>query len=111
VTHVVVKRAYVELAERASYLKRLAFYTLTQEDAEQGTHFKLSGSKPQEIDCAFEVDAIDVENARRALDCYETFQETIENTRIKEFIHPQVMFEVYRESHDPPLDDLFTGIA
>jgi LmbE family N-acetylglucosaminyl deacetylase len=110
VAHAVVKRAYVELAERAPYLKRLAFYTLTQEDAAQGTYIKLSGSKPKEIDCAFEVDAIDIENAHRALDCYKTFQETIENTKIKEFIHPRVVFEIYRESYDPPLHDLFAGL-
>ena len=111
VTHAVVKRAYVELAERTPYLKRLAFYTLTQEDAEQGTHFKLNGSKPDEIDCVFEVDAVDIENAYKALDGYVTFQETIENTRIKEFIHPRVAFEIYGASHQPPLDDLFAGIA
>ncbi|MBN1580323.1 MAG: PIG-L family deacetylase [Anaerolineae bacterium] len=111
VTHAVVKRAYVELAERAPYLKRLAFYTLTEEDAGHGTHFKLSGSKPGEIDCVFEVEPVDVEKAHQALDCYVTFQETIENTKIKEFVHPQVMFEIYRESHDPPLDDLFAGLA
>jgi LmbE family N-acetylglucosaminyl deacetylase len=111
VTHAVVKRAYVELAERAPYLKRLAFYTLTEEDAKRGTYFKLSGSRPDEIDCAFAVDAVDIETARRALDCYVTFRETIVNTRIKEFIHPQVMFEIYGEAYDPPLDDLFAGLA
>ena len=59
----------------------------------------------------FEVDTGDVKNAHKALDCYVTFQETIESTRIKDFVHPQVMFEIYRESHDPPLDDLITGLA
>jgi LuxR family maltose regulon positive regulatory protein len=33
VCYATVKRAYVELRERVSYLKRLAFYTLTEEEA------------------------------------------------------------------------------
>jgi hypothetical protein len=31
----VVKRAHVELRERVAYLKRLAFYTITEEEAAQ----------------------------------------------------------------------------
>ena len=111
VTHAVVKRAFVDLTERAPDLQRLAFYTLTEEDAAQGTHFRLSGSPPDEIDCLFEVDAVDLERARRALDCYVTFRETIEKTGIKDMIHSRVAFELYRESHQPPLRDLFAGVT
>jgi hypothetical protein len=57
---VVVKRAYVELRERALYLKRLAFWAITEEGTGQSELFYLTGSKLQDID---------VENQRRALGC------------------------------------------
>ena len=30
--------------------------------------------------------------------------------RIKEFLTPQAVFEIYQEAHDPPLDDLLDGL-
>ncbi len=45
-----------------------------------------------------------------ALDCYTTFLETIEKTDIKNQIGHRVVFEIFREGHDPPLPDLFEGI-
>jgi LmbE family N-acetylglucosaminyl deacetylase len=111
VTHAAVKRAFVDLSGRVPSLKRLAFYTITEEEAQQGQYFHLSGSKPEEIDCVLEVDEIDVERALQALDCYVTFQETIENTGIREHIHRRVSFEIFQEAHDPPLGDLFEGLT
>jgi hypothetical protein len=55
VTHAVVKRAYVELRERAPYLKRLAFWTITEEQAKQRALFHLTGSNPKDIDVAVTV--------------------------------------------------------
>ena len=111
VAHAVVKRTFVELRERASYLKRLAFYTIPEEAAAQGELFHLSGSKAKEIDCVFAVDEVDIENARRALDCYVTYQETIEKSGIRRDIPRQAMYEIYQEDHDPPLGDLFGGLT
>ena len=107
VTHAVVKRVYLELKEKVSYLKRLAFVTITEDEAEKSNYFHLSGSKYEEIDCIFEVNEIDIKNSHKALDCYVTFKETIEKTGIKEFIHNQVVFEIFQENFDPPFDDLF----
>ena len=111
IAHGVVKRAFVELAERASYLKRLAFYTISEEEASASEHYRLSWSKPEEIDCVVEVEEIDLENTHRALDCYVTYQDMIEQSGIKNLIPPQVSFEVFRESYDPPLSDLFEGLV
>ena len=110
VTHAVVKRVYVELAERVGYLKRLAFTTLTEEDAAQSPHHRLSGSKPDEIDCLFAVDDVDVERGRQALDCYVTYQEAIQQTGIKDMIDGPVAFEIYQEQYAPPLGDLLEGL-
>jgi LmbE family N-acetylglucosaminyl deacetylase len=110
VTHAVVKRAYVALRERVTYLRRLAFHTITEEEAKEG-YFRLSGSKPQEIDCLLAVDDVDVENRDRALDCYVTYQEVIQRTGIRKHVQRLVPFEIYGEHHDPKLRDLFEGLG
>jgi LmbE family N-acetylglucosaminyl deacetylase len=111
VTHAVVKRVFVELKEKAPYLMRLAFVTLTEEDAARGELFHLNGSKPEEIDCVIKLDDTDLQKCRQALDCYMTFQETIEKSRIKDFLNHKAVFEIYQEDHEPPLHDLFEGLA
>jgi LmbE family N-acetylglucosaminyl deacetylase len=112
VTHAVVKRAFVEQQEALPELARLAFCTLTKEQAAAAeTVFPLSSSKPDEIDCLVRVEPEDIEACRRALDCYETFRETIEKTGIKDSLFRDVPFELYGERHDPPIDDLFHGLA
>ena len=80
VAHAVVKRAYVELRERATYLKRLAFYTMTQEGVAQFEWVHLTGSKPEDIDVVVPLDEDDLEARRRALDCYVTYAATIEES-------------------------------
>ena len=107
VCHAVVKRVYEEIKENSSYLKRLAFFTITEEDAKKQAKFHLNFSKYDEIDCIFETDEEDRQNAVKALGCYETYKETINDTNIKEFINKEVVFEIYREQHEPKLKDLF----
>ena len=63
-----------------------------------------------EIDCIVEVDDHDIERCQQALDCYVTFQETIEKTGIKNYIYKHAVFEVFQENFDPPLDDLFAAL-
>jgi LmbE family N-acetylglucosaminyl deacetylase len=110
VCHGVVKRVYLEMKEKVAFLKRLAFITLTEEQASKATHFHISGSKEEEIDCVYTVDEVDQENCRKALDCYVTFKETIEKTSIKDFISAKTYFELFQEEHDPPLADLFSSL-
>lgn len=110
VTHAVVKSVYVEMKEKKSYLKRLAFFTLTEDEANRQTHFRISGSKDEEIDCEIEIDDIDIETSKKALDCYVSFKETIEKTNIKNQIYKKAHFEIYLENHDPKLIDLFEKI-
>jgi LmbE family N-acetylglucosaminyl deacetylase len=112
VMHAIVKRVYVEMRERgASYLKRLAFHTITEDQAQQSQLYHLNGSKPDEIDCLFVIDDVDVENRRRALDCYVTYRENIERSGVKEHIQQPVPFEIYQERHEPKLSDLCAGLT
>ncbi len=110
VTHAVVKRVFVELRERVDYLRRLAMVTLTEEQARKSPHFCLSGSKPEEIDCVVTVSDGDIAKNLAALDCYETFQETIEKSGIKNAIGHQAVFEFFQENFDPPVADLFASL-
>lgn len=110
VCHAVVKRVFVEMKESAPYLKRLAFFTLTEEEAAKQKHFKISGSKEEEIDVIFRVDEVDIENCKKALDCYVSFQETIKATNVHQHITNEVVFEIYAEKHEPKLKSLFEKI-
>ena len=111
VTHAVVKRVFVELKGDVPNLQRLAFQTITEEHAATATHFALSHSTEAEIDCLLTVSEEDLDAGRRALDCYVTFQETIEKTGIKNMLSLEAPFEIYQEEHTPPLTDLFAGLS
>ena len=108
VSHAVVKRLFLAMHDAgADYLKRLAFVTITEEIAkEKSKLFHLSGSTAAEIDCIIEVDQEDLERNLRALDCYVTFQETIERSGIKDAISRRAVFEIFQEDFSEPLTDL-----
>lgn len=110
VSHAVVKSVYVNLRESTEFLKRLAFITISEEVAANSPHFHLNGSKPEEIDCAVETEDVDIQKLYDALDCYVTFQETIEKSGIKDFIGKTFHFEFYQEDYNPPIADLFEGL-
>ncbi|MFC2099389.1 PIG-L deacetylase family protein [Candidatus Bipolaricaulota bacterium] len=112
VTHAIVKRAFVVLRDRgASYMKRLAFFTLTEDQAEGGSGMhRLSGSSEAEIDCLMAVDEQDMDAFRRALDCYVTYREMIEKTGVRESLDHIVAFEFFGEDFTPPLHDLVAGL-
>ena len=110
VTHAVVKHAFVDLKDSMDFPKRLAYHTITEENAKKFTHFHLNGSKPDEIDCIFRVDHIDEENNQKALDCYVSYRETIDNSGIRELERKEAVFEIYAENHTPAMGDLTEGI-
>ena len=77
----------VELRERVPYLKRLACWTIRAEKAAGASElFHLTGSKAKDIDVVMTVDEIDVEKQRQALDCYATYQQTIEEAGARQNI-------------------------
>ncbi len=106
VTHAVVKRVFAEMRGNSS-VERLAMVTLTEESAAAGKLFHLNGSTPEEIDCVVEVDATDSAGNLEALDCYVTFQETIEKSGIRDQVGSPAVFEFFQEDFNPPIDDLF----
>lgn len=107
ISHAVVKSVFVRMKEKYGYPLRLAFYTLNEADAERQKFFRVSHSKEDEIDCIVKCDDVDLDICRKALDCYKTFKETIDNTGIKEQLNKNVSFEIFMESFEPKLNNIF----
>lgn len=106
VSHAVVKRAYCALkASGASYLRRLAFFTRYSEDSSSGK-FNLKSSKKEEIDCWVEANDDDYRKFIQALDCYETYQQVIDDSNVKEEVGKRIPFEFFQEAFNPPVGHL-----
>jgi LmbE family N-acetylglucosaminyl deacetylase len=106
VSHAVVKRLFCELKEKGStYPKRLALFThYTEEDIE--SKFNLKSSDIEEIDCWVETDETDRQKFLEALDCYETYQQVIEDSGVKQAVGKRVPFEIFGEQFETPLESI-----
>lgn len=109
VTHAIVKRVFCAMRGFESAPRRLAFFTLAP-SSEPDPLFRLSTSSEEEIDCAVEVTDADVDAARSALDCYESYRETIAQADPLGRTGRTVYFEIFQESFNPPIPDLTTGL-
>lgn len=106
VSHAVVKSVYCDMKrEGKNYPKRLAFFTHFSKDESKGK-FNLRSSKQEDIDCWIEASDEDYQKFEEALDCYETYQQVIEDSNVKEEVGTRVPFEIFQEDFDPPLSDL-----
>jgi LmbE family N-acetylglucosaminyl deacetylase len=110
ITHAVVKRAYCELKDSNSFLKRLAFYTVNDESAKLSNHFKITPSSKEDIKCVISVSDEDIAKAHEALDCYETYSDVIKASGIKSMVLHEVCFELFNEKQEEVLNDLFKNL-
>lgn len=109
VTHAVVKRLYLDMKDRgADYLKRLAFFTLpdNEQPVFQGEQIRLKHTDPARIDCIMSLNEEDIDIFKQCLNCYKTYQETIKDSGVIEKIGDKLYFEFYQENIDPPLSDI-----
>lgn len=106
VTHAVVKRLFCERRGTPGAPRRLALFTLLPPEDGQADPMDLRTSKPEEIGCAIEVGDAEVETARRALACYETYREVIEQHDPLARIGRRVVFELFGEAPAPRLAGL-----
>jgi LmbE family N-acetylglucosaminyl deacetylase len=111
VTHAAVKRVFSDIKATHRVLRRLAFFTITENMAKLHRSIPLRGSPGEDIDCIIKVNDEDTRRANQSLDCYKTFQEVIVNSGIRDFITRDVYFEIFSENHHPPLDDLFNSMG
>mgnify|MGYP006289284881 CR=1 FL=1 len=111
VTHAVVKRlACAFQADGAPHPRRLAFFTLPAPSADNNRPAHLRHSPPGLIDCVVEVQDTDLETARKALHCYETYRPVIEEHQPLQSVVDGVRFELFGETHDPPLTSLLGAL-
>ncbi|MDZ7719492.1 MAG: PIG-L family deacetylase [Balneolaceae bacterium] len=111
VTHAVVKRVFCKMKEEGEkYPKRLALFTRMGEVDLDGK-FRLEVSDDEEIKFIEKCSEEDMHKFRKALDCYETYQEVIEASNVKEVVNHKVPFEIFGENIDGRLDSLFEGIG
>ena len=110
VIHAVMKRVFLEMKETRPWLRRLAFFTLAEENASDTPIARLHFSTAEEIDCIVTVDDVDVQKNHEALDCYVTYRETIAKSGIKEKMGKRLAAEFFQESFDPPVDDIVAGL-
>lgn len=107
VTHAVVKRVFCELREDPEVpVKRLALFTVHDPIQPSRSSVQLESSDEEEIDCTVVLDDEAVSRGQEALDCYETYEEVIEQSHIRDQIATDVHFEIFQEDHTPPLDDI-----
>lgn len=110
VSHAVVKRVYCDRKRAGeTYPRRLAFFTHYNEMEGEGK-FKLTSSKIEDIDCWVVVNDEDYQKFYDALDCYETYQQVIEESNVKSEVGKRVPFEIFQENFDPPLEDITGGL-
>ncbi len=111
VAHAVVKRIYCALrADGAGYLRRLAFFTLPEENT-SGRPAHLKGSPPEAIDSIVPFSDDDRARAEAALACYETYRDVIEQHQPLRHVAGGIHFSFFREHHSLPLDDVFEALA
>ena len=110
VAHAVVKRLFCERRGTDGAPRRLALFTLLPPEDGQPDPMKLGTSKPEEVGCAVEVGDAEVETARRALACYETYREVIEEHDPLARIGRTVYFELFGERPERSLGRLGEGL-
>lgn len=114
VTYAVVKRTYLELVEKgASYLKRLAFFTMPDSNKpsiQEDGWPRLKLSETTLIDCIVPLRDADIQKMKDALLCYDSYQEMVEKFGVIDKIGRSVHFEIAFENHEPPLRDLTVAL-
>lgn len=97
VSHAVVKNLFCRMKRRGDeYPKRLAFFTRMGEVDTKGK-FRLEASSEDEIAFIEKCSEGDMKAFNKALDCYETYQEIIEKSGVKELTTNEVPFEIFGE--------------
>lgn len=95
VTHAVVKRVYAERKRlHEAFPKRLALFTRMGAVDFEGK-FRLESSKEEEVHYIEECSSEDMVKFEKALDCYKTYQQVIEDSNVKKLTTKQVPFEIF----------------
>jgi LmbE family N-acetylglucosaminyl deacetylase len=114
VTYAVVKRAYLEIKDRSAYLKRLAFFTMRDNEkpsVQNDGWPRLKLSEDALIDCITPLRDEDVQKMKEALLCYDSYQEMVLKIGVVEKIGNLVHYEIAFEDHKPALSKITEKIS
>jgi len=107
--HHAVKRVACGLrAEGNNHPRRLAFVTFPPPSGDLAPPDDLQHSPPERIDCVVPVCTSELEQGRKALEHYVTYQP--DDHRPLKFFADGIPFEIFGESHDPPLLSLLESL-
>lgn len=109
IIHAVVKRVFLTMRENgATYLRRLAFFTLPDSGRPlfENGWWRLKKSDVHLIDCIVQLDNNNIAALQAALNCYTTYQETIKQSNVVNDIGNAIHFEFFGETFAPPLADI-----
>ena len=110
VTHQIVKRAVCASKEdQVPSPQRLAFFTFPPPTDELTPPEDLQYSSRDRLDCVYPVEASDLDQGRKALEHYVTYQP--DDHRPLTFFASGIPFEMFGESHDPPLPSLLESLS
>ncbi|MTI87733.1 MAG: PIG-L family deacetylase [Balneolaceae bacterium] len=111
--HMAVKQLFYASRSDFSHWQRLAFFTLPDTGdpmfMEKGIP-RVTWTKKDDIDVICQLEEEDIEAMKKALLCYETYQEMIETTNVIERIGNKTHFELADEYHPQVLSSLTQGI-
>jgi len=112
--HAIVKRLYTDLKSKPeySYLKRLAFMTMPTPKANEnaGGNSNLNTSNEKHIDCIVNLSNEHLSKLGKALHCYKSYREVIQEHNPAKSIGSKIYFEFYDENFDEPVDALTHGL-
>jgi len=110
VSHAVLKRVFCKMKEEGSkYPRRLALYT-RQGEVDTSGKFRLEASSDNEIKFIQKCSDEDMEKFQRALDCYESYKETIEKSGVRNVVNNEVPFEIFGEEIEGRLSSISEGL-
>ena len=107
--HHVIKRIYYERAAELSFWKRLAFFTVIDTGKPmflEGGVPRVTQSKQEDISVELTLNDKDIDAMKKALLCYETYQEMVNTTNVVERIGNKTYFELADEKNETPLTSL-----
>ncbi len=110
VTHAVVKRVFCQMKRSSdNHPDRLALFTRIGETDFTGK-FRLEASTEKEIGFIENCTDVDMEKFRKALDCYKTYADVIEASKVKEIVTNEVPFEIFGEDLNTRLNSITEGL-
>lgn len=106
VTHAVEKKVFFKIRKGAGeHPKRLAQFT-RMSAVDRGGKFRLEVSDDEDIKFIEYCSEEDMQKFSKSLDCYETYQEVIKASTVKNVVNNKVLFEIFGEEIDGRLKSI-----